>query len=481
MLDLGEAEPIDRLVADFRAGVTGQIEMRNMAREARTPTPDTDATGGERLRAAVFDPLASALGRCRRLFLAPDADLNRLSFEALPLAEGRHLLDAYRISYVGVGRDLLRFHTRSGRQPAAPLVAADPDFDLGARTDAAPPEQPGTAERPPRRGFWGRLIRRRPAEQSRESTPQPAARPTPAAPAASRLSRDFDRSSYHFPRLPGTRVEGECVGRQLGVQPLLAGAALEGSLKAGRSPRILHLATHGFFLPDLQRDPNQLGRNLESMGIGDAPCLGRLSGPGMENPMLRSGLALAGANTFLRGAALPAEAEDGLLTAEDVTGLDLLDTELVVLSACDTGLGAVLFGEGVFGLRRAFIVAGAKTLVTSLWKVPDLATAFLMDRFYDNLLSRGLDRDLALSQAQRATRDATIAQLKVEWLAPAMIERLAASDAEARRGLEALAAKPDDHKPFERPFFWGAFICQGDPSPLPSTKTAGEPGPQAGA
>ena len=197
--------------------------------------------------------------------------------------------------------------------------------------------------------------------------------------------------------------------------------------------------------------------------------------------MLRSGLALAGANTFLRGATPPAEAEDGLLTAQDVAGLDLLNTELAVLSACDTGLGEIHSGEGVFGLRRAFVLAGVRTLVMSLWKVPDLATAFLMDRFYDNLLTRGLDRDLALSDAQRATHDATVGQLKAEWLAPAMIERLAAGDATARRSLETLAAKPDDHTPFERPFFWGAFICQGDPSPLPSTKTAGEPAPQAGA
>src|SRR5262249_33954311 len=150
----------------------------------------------------------------------------------------------------------------------------------------------------------------------------------------------------------------------------------------------------GFFLPDQQPDLNRLGRNLQLMDIGAAPGPGRLTGPGMESPMLRSGLALAGANTFLRGASPPAEAEDGLLTAEDVAGLDLLDTELVVLSACDTGLGAVHLGEGVFGLRRAFVVAGAKTLVMSLWKVPDLATAFLMDRFYDNLLICGLGRDL---------------------------------------------------------------------------------------
>ena len=427
LIDLGEAEPIDRMVNAFRAGVTGEAGLRDLSRELCQQDVVADDNSGRRLRAAVFDPLAGALGACRRLLLAPDGDLNRLPFEALPLGDGRHLFDAYRMSYVTVGRDALRFRVRSGRQPGEPLVAADPDFDLGVGADA----------------------------------------PTPAAPLPCRLSRDLDRSRYHFARLPGTRAEGERVARRLGVPPLLDGAALEGRLKACRSPRILHLATHGFFLPDQPRDMNQLGRNLELMGVGETPGLGRLSGPGMEDPMLRSGLALAGANTFLRGAAPPPEAEDGLLTAADVASLDLLDTELVVLSACETGLGVVHVGEGVFGLRRAFVVAGAKTPVMSLWKVPDLATAFLMYRFYDNLLTRGLDRDLALSEAQRATRDATIAQLKAEWLTPAMIDRLAAGDAEARRHLEQLAGQPDDYRPFASPFFWGAFICQGDPSPLP--------------
>jgi CHAT domain-containing protein len=275
--------------------------------------------------------------------------------------------------------------------------------------------------------------------------------------------------------LPGTRVEGERVGQRLKVQPLLTSAALEGRLKACRSPRILHLATHGFFLADQQRnldqfdrDLDQFGRNLELMSVEAESGIGRLSGPGMENPMLRSGLALAGANTFLRRALPPAEAEDGLLTAEDVAGLDLLDTELVVLSACETGLGAVYLGEGVFGLRRAFIVAGAKTLVMSLWKVPDLATAFLMDRFYENLLSRGMERDLALSEARRATRDVIVRELRNDWLSEAMIERFAAGDDGAKRALQDLAEKPDDHRPFEHPFYWGAFICQGDTAPLPT-------------
>jgi CHAT domain-containing protein/tetratricopeptide (TPR) repeat protein len=471
MIDLGWAEPIDQLVAAFRSGVTGQAELRDLTRVLPQTLPAPDPNPGERLRAAVFDPLAAALGCCRRLFLAPDGDLIRLPFEALPLEDGRHLLDTYSISYVTVGRDLLRFQARSDRRPAAPLVAADPDFDLRAESDAAPPES--TAAPVPRPGFWSRLFGRGRTTTAAQSVPQVTVRHTPAAPSFSLLSRDLDRSHCHFRRLPGTRVEGERVADRLGVQPLLADSALEGCLKSCRSPRILHLATHGFFLPDPERDLNRLDRNLELRGAGDlATMSGPLRGPGMENPMLRSGLALAGANTFLSGNAIPNEAEDGLLTAEDVIGLDLLDTELVVLSACETGLGALHAGEGVFGLRRAFVVAGAKTLVMSLWKVPDLATAFLMDRLYDNLLARSLNRDLALREAQRATRDVTVGQLRTDWLSGTMIECLAAGDAEATRALRELAGQPDDHRPFEQPFYWGAFICQGDTAPLPTMDKA---------
>jgi CHAT domain-containing protein len=149
-----------------------------------------------------------------------------------------------------------------------------------------------------------------------------------------------------------------------------------------------------------------------------------------ENPLLRSGLALAGANTWLQRGSLSAEAEDGLLTAEDVTGLDLLDTQLVVLSACETGLGEVRVGEGVFGLRRAFVVAGAKTLVMSLWKVPDEQTHQLMVDFYQRVLSGQGVAD-ALREAQLAMK--------------------------AR---------------YADPYYWGAFICQGDPGPLRSSPPA---------
>jgi len=401
MIDLGEAESIDRLIAGFRAGTIAEAETadaRNMAikREEAPPTAEDDA--GSVLRATLFDRLVPALGSRRRLLIAPDGDLTRLPFEVLPTTDGRHLIDDYQISYLSCGRDVLRFGAAAGR-PGRPLVVADPDFELETVT-------------------------------VHEPTMQPAPPLTTTARSTGRHSRDLDRdrNSYHFHRLPGTRNEGERVATLLGVSPWLDATALEGRLKnACRSPRILHLATHGFFLPDQQRDLNRAGRGAgfdfgELAGAVDG--LGRLSGPMMENPMLRSGLALAGANTWLKAGNAPDEAEDGLLTAEDVTGLDLLATELVVLSACETGLGRVHVGEGVFGLRRAFVLAGAKTLVMSLWKVPDEPTGELMENFYGRLLA-GECRAEALRGAQLA--------MKLKY--------------------------PD-------PFYWGAFICQGDPSPL---------------
>jgi CHAT domain-containing protein len=334
--------------------------------EAAPALPTSDGTD---LRLAVFDPLAPALQGHTRLFLVPDGDLTRLPFEILPLDQGRRLIDAYRLSYLSTGRDLLRITVPSPVSPTPALVLADPDFDLSSAPTTTPTGPGGSEDSP-------------------------------------------------FARLPGTRLEGERIATLLGVPPRFERAVLEAQLKATRAPRLLHIATHGFFLPVLLSVP--AGAGTES---GHA-ALWRLSGPHLDNPLWRSGLALAGANTWLRGGELPAEAEDGILHAEDVTGLDLLGTELVVLSACETGLGEVLVGEGVVGLRRAFVLAGARTLVMSLWKVPDQQTQELMEEFYRRLLA-GTARADALREAQLT--------LKAKYPAP---------------------------------LHWGAFISQGDPSAL---------------
>jgi tetratricopeptide (TPR) repeat protein len=424
MVDLGEVAFIDALIEDFRRATFAHGPS---SRDLQLlPLGTQVAAGpGDRLREAVFDPLAQALRDRARLLLSPEGMLAWLPFGVLPAADGRLLMDHYRISYVGSGRDSLRFTTDPGTTHTAPLVVCDPNFDLGSDAPTDPNRVPV--------GTW---------------------------------SRDLPRGRFHFAALPGTRAEGVAVAARLGVPPCRGADALEGWLKGVcQSPRVFHLATHGFFLPDQPPQSKRLDRNLEWSNLGSPD---RLSGPPPENPLLRSGLALAGANTFLRGGTPPEGAEDGLLTALDVTGLDLRGTDLVVLSACNTGMGDVQIGEGVMGLRRAFTLAGARTLVMSLWEVPDLATAFLMDRLYDNLLAHGLDRDLALSEAQKAARDVTVGRLRGDWLSDAVIERLASGDAGARRVLEELARQPDDHRPFEHPFYWGAFICQGDTSPLPA-------------
>jgi CHAT domain-containing protein/tetratricopeptide (TPR) repeat protein len=368
MINLGDADEIDRLLARMRDAIIAETEQ-----------PVDAANFGDALRQAVFDPLLPALSGIRRLLLAPEADLSRLPFEILPSADGCRLIDDYHISYLSTGRDLPRFGSTFTGKASDPVVVADPDFDLAAAS--------GTA-----------------------------------GDSASRASRDLEGGGLKFEALPATRVEAERIAAMLGVAPLIGSVALESTVKSRRSPWILHLATHGFFLEDqpatTPQNPGVLGADglrLES---------DRLSGAGMENPLLRSGLALAGANTWLARGALPDEAEDGLLNAEDVTGMDLLATDLVVLSACETGLGEIKTGEGVFGLRRAFVLAGAKTLVVSLWKVPDEETQRLMTDFYHRILS-GQPRADALREAQLAMK---------------------AKDAD--------------------PFFWGAFICHGDPGPL---------------
>src|SRR6266545_3146631 len=310
LIDLGTAAPIEQQIAAFRRAIRGEADdddsrgdqsasldtsevstrsarptlraalIRSMRPPSANAQPLDPTVLGISLRKALFDPLLPALLGRTRLFMAPDGDLTRLPFEALPLDDKQRIIDNYQISYLGSGRDILRFRAVSPHQPATPLIVADPNFDLGSPT----------------------------VEQFIAGDP--------------------------FQRLAGTRQEGEQVSALLQVPPLLDDGALEQALKGWSSPRILHIASHGFFLPDLKRDPN---RDLNALVIPDLRAgsgLSRLSA--VENPLLRSGLALAGANSWLQAHEQPLDAvpEDGILNAQDVSGLDLIATELVVLSAC---------------------------------------------------------------------------------------------------------------------------------------------------
>ena len=383
LIDLGDAATLDTLIADFRTEIVGTAspsQHRDLGDVPRIDGARPSLHHAMALRTAVFEPLLPALGARNRLLIAPDGDITLVPFEVLPTKDRSRLIDHYRISYVGTGRDVLRFGSKRGGAAGAPVVAADPDFDLGA-TDSM-------------------------------------------APAVSAAHRDSTRAfgELRFSRIEGTRREAERVAEMLHVTPWLGPAALDSRIKACRSPLILHLATHGYFLRDPSQSLDRVGAERKDRHL--QARLERFIYTDLENPLLRSGLALAGVNCWLAGRLPPREAEDGLLTAEEVSGMDLSGTELVVLSACESGLGQIEVGEGVFGLGRAFQIAGARTLVTSLWKVSDEHTEELMLDFYRRLLD-GEGRAESLRLAQLSLKE----------------------------------RQPD-------PAIWGAFVCQGDPGPL---------------
>ena len=260
----------------------------------------------------------------------------------------KYILEDSLISYITTSRDLIALNNSTitiGSHNNS-LVIADPDFDLS------------TSEIPsnniPSKSIFAYAI---PTIHSQNNK------------STYRQSRDLDPRSLNFNRLKGTREEGQSIAELLHVTPYMDQKVLESDIKSYASPNILHIATHGFFLPNQKNDKKTA--NIKNLGKIEPKALDRLSAGHLDNPMLRSGLALAGVNTWLKNGHLIKEAEDRCLTAEDVTGWNLSNTELVVLSACETGLGDIVTGEGVFGLRRAFVLAGGQTLVMSLWKVPD--------------------------------------------------------------------------------------------------------------
>jgi CHAT domain-containing protein len=358
-VDLGPAADIDRAVT-------------NVIRRWQDPTamPQSEALGQ-----LIIEPLAPYLEGREQVLISPDGQLNLIPFEALQRsAGGPFLVEQYRISYLSSGRDLLRFDFNAPSQQQA-VVLADPDYDQGG----------GSPER-------GR---------------------------GDRATGDFQQ--LRVGPLPGTAAEAAAIASHLPNATILTRAeATEQAVKQVRAPEILHLATHGFFLADVQR-PEPTGRGL-AIVAADGPGLAPTPPGGtVENPLLRSGLALAGFNARTSGN------EDGVLTALEVAGLDLLGTRLVVLSACETGLGEVANGEGVYGLRRAFALAGAETQLLSLWQVDDFGTQRLMAQYYEHLTA-GMGRSEALRQVQ--------------------LEMIAAGDR------------------YSHPYYWAAFVLTGDWRPL---------------
>lgn len=393
-LDLGEAEPIDDRVHRLRDALshhTGSTRGIGVTREA--VSNDCKAAACD-VRRAVFDPVLQGIGDSKHLIICPDGELNLLPFGVLPREDGQFLVDRYVIQYVGSSRELVRFGEKDHTVvPGKPAVVADPDFDL--------------------------------------SGPAPGSSVTHGG--SLRVSRGITRGDMHFPLLPGTREECKCVAELLpGATLILGREATVPRFTELQAPILLHVATHGFFCPDQGDDPDDPGiafaRRLKHMagGLQDIDLA-------RESEYLRSGLVLSGVNVWARGDDTQPELRAGILTALDILGMDLLGTDLVVLSACDTGLGTVYQGQGVFGLRRAFALAGARSLVMTLWRVDDQITRDFMVEFYQ-LVVDGYPKAAALTEAQRRLKK----------------------------------MHPD-------PSAWGAFIFQGDPGPMQEIGPARSP------
>jgi CHAT domain-containing protein len=356
LINLGKAEDVDRHITIFLR------EMNRPKTEGRLPHWEILKREGRAVYDLVLKPVESLI-KDRKLFISPDGNLNLIPFEVLLDGKGKYLLENHDVGYVGAGRDIVKFTDQKGQKRSV-LIMADPDYDVGLQEKEKIAGQMGVT------GTRLRGI----------------------------VSRDA--VGMHFDRLPDTKPEADAIASILkdrfhpNVENYQAKKAMEEILFNVRNPWILHLATHGYFLKaeEVRQDEN-LGRvrmpQKESRVFNQGPAFA-----GIENPMLRSGIVLAGVNASLREGR-----DDGMVSAEKILGLRLKGTDLVVLSACETGVGDVQSGEGVFGLKRSFILSGAKTIVMSLWSVPSRETTELMTDFYARM-SRGDSKSAALKHAK---------------------------------------------------------------------------------
>jgi CHAT domain-containing protein len=360
LVDLGEAEAIEAAVAAVRHAIQPTAAA---LRERGEPEVEAELRKTlEALAKRVLRPLLPHIGAAKRWVLSPDAALWLIPWAALPLAQDRYVIEDHAITYVVSGRDLVQATAKPAARQGQALVMADPDYNL----------DPVVASQAARQ-----VLR-----DQRTSSDELALRG---------LSRAFSPGS--IARLPGTATEARTIEPKLQVyartKPIVYTDrfALEAIFKAFRQPRVVLMSTHGFFLEDQKEGlADKAGLFLEGREAGRKPQVTS------ENPLLRCGLLLAGCNR-------PRGDEDGVLTGLEIVGTDLRGTELVVLSACETGLGDVRNGEGVAGLRQAFQLAGAQTVVATLWKVPDKESARLMTAFFDNLAA-GQGKADALRAAQ---------------------------------------------------------------------------------
>jgi len=363
----------------------------------------------------LWQPVAAKIPEgAKKLYICPDANLSFLSFAALLESDGRFVAEKYPIAYIGSGRDLARKSRTSVPQTLALL--ANPLFDFAGASVK-------TSE----------MVSTGPADVGVFST-------------------------IELPPLPGTETEARSLDDLAGKyswerKVYLAKDATEKSVRKIKKPGILHLATHGFYLNSFAPAAPEGSRGMSVVAIKETTEEKKKKENGVD-PMRASGVALTGAQQTLQywsQRKSPDPETDGVLTAEEVGALDLNGTWIVVLSACETGVGEARSGEGVFGLRRAFMIAGAQNLLMTLWPVADETTAKIMADFYKEAFATG-DAAGSLAKVQR------------DWLLKLRNERgLLAAVREAGPFAMVVMANPNTKVEFVKGAFESETLKQNPP------------------
>ncbi len=420
---LGPAEAIDEAVLRWREGIQhggGGVDRGMRPIRPVQPMPQSETSPQQTLRQLVWEKIEAAVAGGRTMVIVPDAALTRAPWAALPGGKpGTYLLDEYAVAVVSHPQHVYGLFHGSPIADDGRLLVGGVSYDQ---------------------------------RQEKEQSPDV-------------LYRNGLRAGLPdtaWPDLPGTREEVRQIVQlfepSAEIDVLEQTGASEAALRESLpKSRYVHLATHGFFA-GAQRpsvlQPRPTDR--QTSGRAEVPfALMRVRGQEMpqpvltaitgRNPLILSGLVLSGANV-----PPPVNAwgspigDDGIFTAEEVVDLDLAGTELVVLSACETGLGEVAGGEGVFGLQRAFALAGARTVVASLWKVDDAATRALMVEFYKNLFQKRLGKLESMRQAQLAMLDGKLYNLP------------------SQNGTDQTTEADESGRAALPPRLWAAFVLNGD-------------------
>ncbi|MEQ9285505.1 MAG: CHAT domain-containing tetratricopeptide repeat protein [Cyclobacteriaceae bacterium] len=353
-------------------------------------------------------PIANKLQGIKKVYFSPDGIYNQISINTLQNpATKKYTLDELEIKVVTNTKDLVAFAPTQGANPSGGKahLFGFPNYNMG-HIERQNSQEDKLSE------MDGEKTGLNPASE-RSARGSRATRGGGIRGGISRGLRGnlqrYINSNDLLAMLPGTKKEIENISDQYEINgkppsALFGDNAIEDSVKNLNSPQTLHIATHGFFLEN--QEPEE-GVEIDKY---------------VENPLLRSGLILAGANSFLQTGSISdqfSDGQDGILTAYEAMNLNLDQTDLVVLSACETGLGEISNGEGVYGLQRSFQIAGAKSIIMSMWTVDDAATQELMTNFYSEWLQTG-DKNKSFINAQK--------KLKEKW---------------------------------KEPYYWGAFVMVG--------------------